>query len=73
MSLNTKIYAALKEMELYLHKSEWRGKENDCVNLFAHRFLAKRVRPIDRIGIEVILGLLEFRNLVIISTSAPPK
>ena len=58
MSLNTKIYAALKEMELYLHKSEWRGKENDCVNLFAHRFLAKRVWPIDRIGIEVAVPQL---------------
>ena len=58
MTLSTKIYAALKEMELHLHKSEWRGKENDCVNLFAHRFLAKRVRPIDRIGIEVAVPQL---------------
>jgi len=53
MSLSTKIHAALKEMEMHLHKFSWRGKENDCVNLFAHRFLAKRIRPIDRIGIEV--------------------
>ena len=58
MSLSTKIHAALKEMEMHLHKSEWRGKENDCVNLFAHRFLAKRVRPIDRIGIEVAVPQL---------------
>ena len=58
MSLSTKIHAALKEMELHLHKSKWRGKENDSVNLFAHRFLAKRVRPIDRIGIEVAVPQL---------------
>ena len=58
MSLSTKIHAALKEMEMHLHKSRWRGKENDCVNLFAHRFLAKRVRPIDRIGIEVAVPQL---------------
>ena len=58
MSLSTKIHAALKEMEMHLHKSEWRGQENDGVNLFAHRFLAKRVRPIDRIGIEVAVPQL---------------
>ena len=58
MSLSTEIHAALKQMELHLHKSDWRGKENDCVNLFAHRFLAKRVRPIDRIGIEVAVPQL---------------
>jgi hypothetical protein len=58
MSLSTKIHAALREMEIHLHKSDWRGKENDCVNLFAHRFLAKRVQPIDRIGIEVAVPQL---------------
>ena len=58
MSLSTKIHAALKEMDLHFNKSNWRGKENDCVNLFAHRFLAKRVRPIDRIGIEVAVPQL---------------
>jgi hypothetical protein len=58
MSLSTKIHAALKEMEMHLHKFGWRGKENDCVNLFAHRFLARRVRPIDRIGIEVAVPQL---------------
>ena len=58
MSVSTKIHAALREMKLHLNKSDWRGKENDCVNLFAHRFLAKRVRPIDRIGIEVAVPQL---------------
>ena len=58
MSLSTQIHSALKEMEVHLHKFGWRGKENDCVNLFAHRFLAKRIRPIDRIGIEVAVPQL---------------
>ena len=61
MSLSAIINAALKEMELQLRKSDWRGKENDCVNLFAHRFLAKRVRPTDRIGIEVAVPQLSGR------------
>jgi len=58
MRLSAIINAALKEMELQFRKSDWRGKENDCVNLFAHRFLAKRIRPIDRIGIEVAVPQL---------------
>jgi len=48
----------LKEFSAFICDSDWRGKENDCVNLFAHRFLAKRVRPIDRIGIEVAVPQL---------------
>jgi len=52
-NLNTAIARALKDFAIFLGRSGWRGKENDCVNLFAHRFLAKRIRPIDRIGIEV--------------------
>lgn len=47
------LHLALMQMKGFLVSSGWRGKENDCVNLFAHRFLAKRIRPIDRIGIEV--------------------
>ena len=48
----------LKEFSAFICDSDWRGKENDCVNLFAHRFLAKRIRPIDRIGIEVAVPQL---------------
>ena len=50
---DTEITRALKDFGIFLGRSGWRGKENDCVNLFAHRFLAKRIRPIDRIGIEI--------------------
>jgi len=52
------IARALKDFAIFLGRSGWRGKENDCVNLFAHRFLAKRIRPMDRIGIEVAVPQL---------------
>jgi len=53
MKHRRKLKKTLKEFSTFIRDSEWRGKENDCVNLFAHRFLAKSFRPIDRIGIEV--------------------
>jgi hypothetical protein len=58
MKTRAEIGKTLKEFSAFIRDSEWRGKENDCVNLFAHRFLAKRVRPIDRIGIEVAVPQL---------------
>jgi hypothetical protein len=51
--------SALAEFEDWLLKHGWRGKENDCVNLFAHGFLFPRIRPgaavdhFTRVGIEV--------------------
>jgi hypothetical protein len=58
MRIRTIIEKSLGSLALFLKKNAWRGKENDCVNLFAHRFLAKRVRPLDRIGIEVAVPQL---------------
>ena len=58
MSPHAEIAKALKEFASFVRRSRWRGKENDCVNLFAHRFLAEHVRPIDRIGIEVAVPQL---------------
>ena len=58
MELQAQIEKALKGFSLFLKQGSWRGKENDCVNLFAHRFLAKRIRPVDRIGIEVAVPQL---------------
>jgi hypothetical protein len=58
MGLQAHIEKALKGFSLFLEQGSWRGKENDCVNLFAHRFLAKRIRPVDRIGIEVAVPQL---------------
>ena len=58
MRTRLEIENSLKEFSAFIRDCEWRGKENDFVNLFAHRFLAKRVRPIDRIGIEVAVPQL---------------
>lgn len=62
MRTRAEIEKTLKEFSAFICDSEWRGKENDCVNLFAHRFLAKRIRPIDRIGIEVAVPQLGGRG-----------
>ena len=46
---------------------EWRGKESDCVNLFAHRFLFERIETgaaiecATQVGIEVALKQPEGR------------
>ena len=58
MGLWVQVEKALREFSSFLKQTEWRGKENDCVNLFAHRFLAKRVQPLDRMGIEVAVPQL---------------
>jgi hypothetical protein len=53
---------ALEEFAEWLQQSDWRGKENDCVNLFAHGFLAKQIRPgsvlhdLTQIGIEIAVS-----------------
>lgn len=53
------IEPALHEMDAFLRSSDWRGRENEAVNLFAHRFLAARVsetgplRSLRQVGIEV--------------------
>ncbi len=59
MNLRHIVASALSEFEVWLLSSSWRGKENDCVNLFAHGFLAPHVAPdsmlhdLTQIGIEV--------------------
>ena len=58
-SLNNLIAKTLSEFENWLMTSGWKGKENDCVNLFAHAFLFKEIRPgnpiedFAQVGIEV--------------------
>jgi hypothetical protein len=58
MGMDRDISKSLREFGVFISQANWRGKENDLVNLFAHRFLAKRVRPLDRIGIEVAVPQL---------------
>ncbi len=66
--LDRVIAAALAEFERWLLESGWHGKENDCVNLFAHGFLFKRIRPggaiqdFTQVGIEVFVPQLKTRN-----------
>ena len=36
---------ALESFALWLKSSDWRGKEHDCVNLFAHKFLFEKIAP----------------------------
>jgi len=36
---------AFQDFEAWLLATAWRGKENDCVNLFAHKFLFCRIDP----------------------------
>ena len=44
-SLNYLIAKTLSEFENWPLTSGWKGKENDCVNLFTHAFLLNEVRP----------------------------
>ena len=36
---------ALEDYSKWLQENEWIGKEHDCVNLFAHRFLFQQIGP----------------------------
>ena len=57
--LDALLKEAFQELEAWLLDTAWRGKEHDCVNVFAHKFLAKRVKPdgplfdLTQVGIEV--------------------
>lgn len=41
--LKEQIDGALKEFSLWLKTNQWRGKEHDCVNIFAHKFLFDKI------------------------------
>ena len=50
---------AFSDLDAFLKASDWWGRENEVVNLFAHRFLAAQVgtegplRSLRQVGIEV--------------------
>jgi hypothetical protein len=57
------IEMALKDLSEFLEKTNWYGRENEVVNLFAHRFLTKYIGKelllsLDQIGIEVAVKQL---------------
>jgi len=61
--MNEIIETTLNELNDYLKESNWYGRENEVVNLFAHSFLSKYVGKnnfisISQIGIEVAVKQL---------------
>jgi hypothetical protein len=47
----------LTELGCYIRNSDWYGRENELVNLFAHMFLGRAINPA-QIGIEVAVKQL---------------
>ena len=61
------IEKALNEFDSFLKNSDWYGRENEVVNVFAHRFLAKYIGEeslisLEQIGIEVAVKQLPSTN-----------
>ena len=58
-NLDRLIGRTLVQFENWLISSDWRGRENECVNLFTHGFLFKEIgigKPVEdftQVGIEV--------------------
>ena len=64
MNIQEIIELALKDFDIYLKESNWYGRENEVVNLFAHKFLSKYIGnepflSLDQIGIEVAVKQLK--------------
>lgn len=58
------IDGALMDLGQFLRDSDWYGRENELVNLFAHSFLAGRIGPngpidVAQLGIEVAVKQLD--------------
>ena len=58
MSWESIIDESLVELDSFLQEGNWFGRENEIINLFAHRFLIKRIKvgPLidpSQIGVEV--------------------
>jgi hypothetical protein len=53
------LQGAFGQLDSFLKTADWHGRENEVVNLFAHRFLAEQVpaqgplRSLRQVGIEV--------------------
>ncbi len=64
MNIQEIIESALKDFDVYLKESNWYGRENEVVNLFAHRFLSKYIGKepllsLDQLGIEAAVKQLQ--------------
>jgi hypothetical protein len=67
MNIKKIIELALKDFDKFLKNSDWYGRENEVVNIFAHKFLvAYLAEPplisLDQIGIEVAVKQLKSEN-----------
>ena len=55
------------DLDNFLRHSDWFGRENEIINLFAHKFLAMRLgqtplMSLTQIGIEVAVKQIHDRN-----------
>ena len=67
MKLNLIIEQSLNQMGVFLLSSEWFGRENEVVNLFAHKFLlqnfdGKILKYPTQLGIEVAVKQIELAS-----------
>ena len=51
------INEALESFSHWLKSNQWRGKEHDCVNLFAHKFLFEKIGPRAAIQCPTQIGI----------------
>ena len=61
------IESSLMDLDNFLRHSDWFGRENEIINLFAHKFLAMRLgqtplMSLTQIGIEVAVKQIHDRN-----------
>jgi hypothetical protein len=67
MDIQKIIKKALEDFDIYLKETNWYGRENEVVNLFAHKFLNKYIGKeplvsLEQIGIEVAVKQLPSEN-----------
>src|SRR4030042_4395548 len=67
MTWESIIDESLKELNSFLQEGDWFGRENEIINLFAHRFLIKRINvgpliDLSQIGIEVAVKQVPLAN-----------
>jgi len=67
MTWESIIDESLRDLNSFLQEGDWFGRENEIINLFAHRFLIKRMNvgpliDLSQIGIEVAVKQVPLAN-----------
>jgi hypothetical protein len=67
MNMQEILNTAFKDLDNFISDSDWYGRENEVVNIFAHKFLLKYIgnsplTSLDQIGIEVAVKQLSAEN-----------